>query len=223
MWSCVLQALGSRAVYQGESYIILLVNALHVHFYSSAWQYLLYFVADSNRNRPCAGGLSMDNSEPSVAVPLLLPGHQSVVVWELYPCRYSTGVSDAELTDKTAPLPVTAGNNGACDQMTARHAGHKELFSPLFFLNTWPRIWSVFLSLCCCPDVLLLFSPHSKVLQCQARHPHSCCNSCWCTPNNFFLFKIGEYKKFFIRVSIESLFPRCCVHTPLSPSRHQVV
>lgn len=177
MWSCVLQALGSRAVYQGESYIILLVNALHVHFYSSAWQYLLYFVADSNRNRPCAGGLSMDNSEPSVAVPLLLPGHQSVVVWELYPCRYSMGVSDAELTDKTAPLPVTAGNNGACDQMTARHAGHKELFSPLFFLNTWPRIWSVFLSLCCCPDVLLLFSPHSKVLQCQARHPHSCCNS----------------------------------------------
>lgn len=36
MWLYVLQALGSRAVYQGESYIVLLVNALHVHFYSSA-------------------------------------------------------------------------------------------------------------------------------------------------------------------------------------------
>lgn len=136
MWLYVLQALGSRAVYQGESYIVLLVNALHVHFYSSAWQYLLYFVADSNKNRPCAGGFRLEGSEPSAVVPLLLPRHQNVVFWELYPCKYFTGVSDAELTDKTAPLPVTAGNNGACDQMTAHHAGHKELFSPLFFFLT---------------------------------------------------------------------------------------
>lgn len=134
MWLYVLQALGSRAVYQGESYIVLLVNALHVHFYSSAWQYLLYFVADSNKNRPRAGGFRLEGSEPSAVVPLLLPRHQNVVFWELYPCKYFTGVSDAELTDKTAPLPFTAGNNGACDQMTACHAGHKELFSPLFFL-----------------------------------------------------------------------------------------
>lgn len=191
MWLYVLQALGSRAVYQGESYIVLLVNALHVHFYSSAWQYLLYFVADSNKNRPRAGGFRLEGSEPSAVVPLLLPRHQNVVFWELYPCKYFTGVSDAELTDKTAPLPVTAGNNGACDQMTACHAGHKELFSPLFFLNTWPCIWRVFLFLRCCPDVMLLFSPPSKVLQCQAWHPCSCCNSpaaaAAATPNNFIL------------------------------------
>lgn len=223
MWSCVLQALGSRAVYQGESYIILLVNALHVHFYSSAWQYLLYFVADSNRNRPCAGGLSMDNSEPSVAVPLLLPGHQSVVVWELYPCRYSTGCLTQNWQTRQRLCQSLQEIMEPAIRWQHVMQGIKSFSHPFFFL-TRDHASEVYFCpyaaalMCCC-------SSHPTPRCCSARHgiPTAAATLCWCTPNNFFLFKIGEYKKFVIRVSIESLFPRCCVHTLLSPSCHQLV
>lgn len=52
VWLCLLQALGKRVIYQGGCCIILLVNVLHMHFYSSACQYPLYFMADSSGNCP---------------------------------------------------------------------------------------------------------------------------------------------------------------------------
>lgn len=53
-----------EVINQEESYIILLVNALHMHFCSSVWQFPLYFMADSNRNCPCAVGFGLKNSKP---------------------------------------------------------------------------------------------------------------------------------------------------------------
>lgn len=79
MWLCLLQALGKRVIYQGGSYIILLVNALHMHFYSSARQYPLYFMADSNGNRLCAVGFGLEDSKPLALVPLQLPRHRCFV------------------------------------------------------------------------------------------------------------------------------------------------
>lgn len=93
-------------------------------------------MADSNRNRPCAVGFGLEDSEPSAVVPLLLPRRQSIIFQEMYPCKCFTGVPDAEPTDKTVPLPSTAGNNGAHDQATTYHAGHGELSSPLLSPNT---------------------------------------------------------------------------------------
>lgn len=79
MWLCLLQALGKRVIYQGGSYIILLVNALHMHFYSSARQYPLYFMADSSGNRLCAVGFGLEDSKPLALVPLQLPRHRCFV------------------------------------------------------------------------------------------------------------------------------------------------
>lgn len=85
MWLFLLQSLGKRVIYQGGSCIIFLVNALRMHFHSSAWQYPLYFMADSNRNCLCAVGFGLEASEPLALVPLLLPRHQSVSSREMYP------------------------------------------------------------------------------------------------------------------------------------------
>lgn len=89
-------------------------------------------MADSNRNCLCAVGFGLEASEPLALVPLLLPRHQSVTSREMYPCKYFTGVSNAQLTDKTMPMPGTVRNSRAHDQMTVYHAGQTGLFL-LFF------------------------------------------------------------------------------------------
>lgn len=85
-------------------------------------------MADSNRNCPCAVGFGLEASEPLALVPLLLPRHQSVTSREVYPCKYFTRVSNAQLTDKTVPVR----NRRAHDQMTVYHARQTGLFL-LFF------------------------------------------------------------------------------------------
>lgn len=122
-------------IYQGGSCIILLVNALHMHFCSSAWQHPLYFMAGSNKNCPCAVGFGLKDSKPSELVPLLLPRHQCVISREMYPCKYFTRVSNAQLTEKTVPMPGTVRNGSAHNQMTVYHAGQAGLFLLFFFLS----------------------------------------------------------------------------------------
>lgn len=117
-------------------------------------------MADSNRNRPHAVGFGLEDSEPLALVPLLLPRHWSVNFREMYPCKYFTRVPNAQLTDKTAPVPGTVGSGRARDQMTVYHAGHRGLFSTLFFLTHLTvhlNNLSEFLSVCHCTCVQLFF------------------------------------------------------------------
>lgn len=89
-------------------------------------------MTDSNRNCPCAVGFGLEDSEPLALMPLFLPRHQSVTSREMYPCKYFTGVSNAQLTDNTVPVPGVVRNSRACNQMTVYHAGQTGLFF-LFF------------------------------------------------------------------------------------------
>lgn len=128
-------------------------------------------MADSNRNRPRAVGFGLEDSEPSAVVPLLLPRHQSIIFQEMYPCKYFTGVPDAELTDKTAPLPGTAGNNGARDQATTSHAGHGELSSPLLSPNTRDRTSEVNFCPCAAAPACSCLSHPAPLVQAGCLRP----------------------------------------------------
>lgn len=97
-------------------------------------------MVDSNRNCPCAVGFGLEDSEPLALVSLLLPRHQSVTSREMYPCKYFTRVSNAQLTDKTVPVLGTVRNGTAHNQMTVYHAGQTGLFLLFFSFHVWPYI-----------------------------------------------------------------------------------
>lgn len=154
-----------------------------MHFYSSAWQYPLYFMADSNRNCPHAVGCGLEDSEPLALVSLLLPGNQSIIFREMYRCKCFTGVPKAQLTDKTALCQALWETP---EHAIRRHCitQGKEGFSQTFFSpdtcdHTSEQFKWVFVHVSVHPCALVLPAPAYSLAQGTANCHFRCYRSVW--------------------------------------------